>query len=414
MPKGVSPIRALRPLKNLFFCLALLAVGACVSDRQPPAPAFQYRVGGGAASSGMHTASGGETVYQISQRYQLPVQDIIRVNQLEAPFRLREGQRIKLPAPRGYRAKDGDDVQSVARLFDVSPSTVASMNGLHAPFRLSPGQIIRLPEAPVQLAATNIPPAPAPKPAVKTAKAQKPVNRTMVATRTTTTPPSVAASPPPRMAALTPAKVEQGEVLAPAPRQSAASASIQGEVLPEPKPTHVAAAYPTGPTKPTGTAVAASVPPAAAQAAATVPKPTTPVPASRTPTLAGGKFAWPVNGTVISRYGVTEGGMHNDGMNIKTAKGAPVRASENGVIVYADQELKGFGNLVLIRHADRWMTAYAHLDHIIATRGKTVSKGEVIGTVGQTGSVDAPQLHFEIRRGTQAVDPETMLAKTGS
>ena len=117
---------------------------------------------------------------------------------------------------------------------------------------------------------------------------------------------------------------------------------------------------------------------------------------------------------MISTYGPKSDGRHNDGINIKARQGAPVRAAENGVVVYSGNELQGYGNLVLIRHADRWLTAYGHMDSVVVTKGMTINRGQTIGTVGQTGSVDAPQLHFEVRRGTDALNPEPYLAQQGS
>ena len=130
---------------------------------------------------------------------------------------------------------------------------------------------------------------------------------------------------------------------------------------------------------------------------------------AKTPARSSSKFMRPVNGTIISSYGPKKNGLHNDGINIRAAKGAPVRAAENGVIVYAGSELKGSGNLVLIRHSGRWMTAYAHMNTITAKRGTVIKRGDLIGTVGSTGSVDSPQLHFEVRRGTQALNPTKYL-----
>lgn len=124
-----------------------------------------------------------------------------------------------------------------------------------------------------------------------------------------------------------------------------------------------------------------------------------------TPPRAGGKFMMPVQGAILSSYGPKPGGLHNDGINIKAPRGAPVRVAENGVVVYVG-DMRGYGNMVLVRHADRWVTAYAHLDRIHATRGQTVSRGDTVGTVGSTGSVTEPQLHFEIRRGRDALNPE--------
>ena len=119
---------------------------------------------------------------------------------------------------------------------------------------------------------------------------------------------------------------------------------------------------------------------------------------------------WPLRGNVLSSFGPKPGGLQNDGINIAAARGAPVRAAENGIVVYAGNELKGFGNLLLVRHADGWMTAYAHLDEILVERGAAVQRGQSVAKVGQTGSVGSPQLHFEMRRAGRAVDPRGVLA----
>jgi len=120
-------------------------------------------------------------------------------------------------------------------------------------------------------------------------------------------------------------------------------------------------------------------------------------------------FAWPVRGKLVSRFGPKSGGRHNDGINIAAPKGAPVRAAENGVVAYAGDDLADFGNLILIRHDGGWVTAYAHNAEILVERGDTVQRGQTIARVGTTGSVDRHQLHFEIRKGTRAVDPEEYL-----
>lgn len=124
---------------------------------------------------------------------------------------------------------------------------------------------------------------------------------------------------------------------------------------------------------------------------------------------AGGRFIWPVSGPVISGYGPKANGLHNDGINIRAPRGAPVKAADDGVVVYAGNELKGFGNLVLLRHNDRWMTAYAHMERLEVRRGQTVKQGDMIGAVGSTGSTDSPQLHFEVRHGTEALNPAIYL-----
>ena len=123
-------------------------------------------------------------------------------------------------------------------------------------------------------------------------------------------------------------------------------------------------------------------------------------------------FHWPVRGRILSAYGRKPNGQQNDGINVSVPEGTPIRASEDGVVAYAGNELKGFGNLILIRHADNWVTAYAHLGTLDVKKDQKVKRGEVIARAGQTGGVTAPQLHFEIRKGSNPVDPEKHLSGT--
>lgn len=126
---------------------------------------------------------------------------------------------------------------------------------------------------------------------------------------------------------------------------------------------------------------------------------------SAPPEEAVNNFRWPVKGRIISKYGSKPTGTRNEGINIAVPEGTSVRAAESGVVAYAGNELKGYGNLVLIRHDGGWVTAYAHNKQLFVKRGDTVRRGDVIAKAGQTGSVDAPQLHFELRKGATAVDP---------
>ena len=123
------------------------------------------------------------------------------------------------------------------------------------------------------------------------------------------------------------------------------------------------------------------------------------------------QFIWPVNGTVLSTYGEKENGLHNDGINIGAPAGTPVQAVEDGVVAYVGDELRGYGNLILIKHAEGWVSAYAHNSDVRVARGQTVKRGQVIGTVGVTGGVSTPQSHFELRRDGQAVDPMNYLVR---
>jgi murein DD-endopeptidase MepM/ murein hydrolase activator NlpD len=121
-------------------------------------------------------------------------------------------------------------------------------------------------------------------------------------------------------------------------------------------------------------------------------------------------FRWPVRGRVIVAFGPKPNGVQNDGINLAVPEGTPIKAAEDGVIAYAGNELKGYGNLVLVRHSNGFVTAYAHASDILVKRGETVKRGQVIGHAGQTGNVTSPQLHFEIRKGATPVDPSQYLS----
>jgi murein DD-endopeptidase MepM/ murein hydrolase activator NlpD len=125
---------------------------------------------------------------------------------------------------------------------------------------------------------------------------------------------------------------------------------------------------------------------------------------------AAGKFRWPVRGRVIVGFGKRPDGSHNDGINLAVPLGTDVHAVEGGKIAYAGSELKGYGNLILIRHANGWVSAYAHADQILVRPNDEVKRGQVIAKAGKTGSVDQPQLHFELRQGSRPVDPLPHLA----
>ena len=121
------------------------------------------------------------------------------------------------------------------------------------------------------------------------------------------------------------------------------------------------------------------------------------------------KFLWPVKGTIVSKYGAIGKGRANDGINIKAPRGTSVKAADKGMVAYSGNELKGFGNLILIRHDDGWITAYAHNEKLLVKKGQRVERGEKIATVGSTGGTNTPQLHFEIRAGKNPVNPVNYL-----
>ncbi len=140
--------------------------------------------------------------------------------------------------------------------------------------------------------------------------------------------------------------------------------------------------------------------------------------AARTKTLpkpepmAGNQFRWPVKGRIVAGFGVKPSGKHNDGINVAVPKGTSIKAAENGVVAYAGSELEPYGNLILIRHANNWVTAYAHNDKLLVKRGDTVRRGQIIGKAGQSGNVSQPQLHFELRKGSKPVNPLSYMASS--
>jgi murein DD-endopeptidase MepM/ murein hydrolase activator NlpD len=309
------------------------------------------------------TVQRGDTVYALSRRYGVPVKDIIGANRLSPPYILHVGESLLLPRPQVYVVQRGDTLYGIARVYGVDMHDLAGLNRLGPPYNIWVGQSLALPSqatsgtqaAPVASAAQpSLSPAPSSVPADTSTRAT-PVN-----------PPQTSSAAP--------------------------SSTAQAPVIPAPKPTPQVAQTQTQSPAP--------------QPEARATKPPQP------PPRAGRTFAWPVTGDVVGRYGPSVGGTRNDGINIAVAKGTDVRAAENGVIVYAGNELKGFGNLLLIKHSDGWMTAYAHNDSFIAKRGETVKRGQVIARAGQSGNVDSPQVHFEVRRNSKAVDPLEYMERT--
>jgi murein DD-endopeptidase MepM/ murein hydrolase activator NlpD len=145
---------------------------------------------------------------------------------------------------------------------------------------------------------------------------------------------------------------------------------------------------------------------------------TTPAPTDAQVSQAGkGRFLWPVRGAILSDFGPIPGGQRNDGINIQAEAGAIVRSAADGEVIYAGDQVLGFGNLVLVKHADGWVTAYAHLDKVSVQMRQTVTQGQELGQVGQTGGVAEPQLHFEVRYApspadkAKPVDPLLVLPK---
>ena len=304
----------------------------------------------------------GDTLYSLAKKYNTTSDEIAKLNNLSEPYALSVGQKLKVPTKVETNTVQtvslpaaqvpvkqtttrveldeitvgaGDTLYSISRKYSVPVNDLAVMNNLSAPFVLSIGQKLKVPDlskAPVRTATaatTNTVYGTTPVSSPVTEKTQT-TSKSTTAT-TTKTKEKISSDPTKKLPAI-----------------SARSSS---------------------------------------------------------------KFSWPVRGKILSNYGAKSGGLFNDGINIGASKGTAVKAAENGVVAYAGNEVKGMGNLIIIQHSGGWMTVYAHMDSMVVRRGTKVSVGQKIGTVGATGKVDEPQLHFEIRKGTKAYNPSSYLKK---
>ncbi|MBM6596128.1 peptidoglycan DD-metalloendopeptidase family protein [Microvirga pudoricolor] len=313
-----------------------------------------------------------------------------------------------------------DTLNTISQRYGVSPNAILAASGLNSPAQVRPGTTVVIPvygaagpaAAPTRVASTapvQVPaqPAPQPQPKFRLVEGSKPTApvRTATAepaqvlqapatrTRPGMAPAPVAATlaPPPVAQPLKPAPVAQPQKPA---QVQVASASPEPLVsAPRPLEPQKMAIQPQ-PVKPAVQAQPAA--PAAQPETAKAPEPA-PVAAA-----SADEFRWPARGRVIAGFGANGG---NEGINIAVPEGTPVKAAESGTVTYAGSEVKGYGNLVLIRHENGFVSAYAHNGSLNVKRGETVKRGQVIATSGQTGNVTSPQLHFELRKGSTPVDP---------
>jgi murein DD-endopeptidase MepM/ murein hydrolase activator NlpD len=295
-----------------------------------------------------------------------------------------------------------DTLDILAKRYNVSSAAILQANGYKGPRALSPGQQLIIPRPTVTAAAPAVA-APASKP-VASASSVHVVNRgdTLhnIARRNNVPVADLAKA----NHLDTSAKLSLGMKLT-VPGGKIAAA-------PEATPAAAAPAQQFATLSPPATrsvAPAGTPPQAARLASATTlvedkPVAETPVKSSEA-TGALPSFRWPVRGKVITSYGAKTNGKSNDGINLAVPEGTPVKAAEDGVVAYSGNELKGYGNLVLVRHSNGYVTAYAHASELLVKRGDTIKRGQIIAKSGQSGEVGSPQLHFEIRKGSSPVDP---------
>jgi murein DD-endopeptidase MepM/ murein hydrolase activator NlpD len=351
------------------------SVQAPVARKPPPSP--QWTWDGGTAIS----VAQGDTIDSIARRHSVPASAIMQANGITGPAILHPGQRLVIPRRQQAsqqaslpQAPGGPAARPAAA--KAAPVTAGGMTGSGA----APGvhvvaagdtlsKISRLYHKPVNeiAKANNILPQAMLNigdriviPGVRTTNNDPPKDATTAA-------PTTPAAP--------------GTKAAPAPKGNAA-------------PKQAAGAQPTE---------TASVVTPAAEAPASVSS------VKGAAQTAAPTFRWPVHGKVIAGFGPRPNGQQNDGINVAVPENTPVKAAEDGVVAYAGSELKGYGNLVLVRHPNGYVTAYAHAKELLVKRGDQIKRGQVIAKSGQTGNVDAPQLHFEVRKGPSPQDPLPML-----
>ena len=325
----------------------------------------------------------GDTLYRLAQKYSVNVDDIAKLNGLTEPYQLRIGQKIKVPGTvksqpvndqdilkvarpmvgvqtvtrvglTNVVVQPGDTLYSLSRKYSVPVNDLAVLNNLVPPFGLIPGQKLRVPDL-----------------------GQAPVAKVAIIENQTQEHKSA----------------EQDEIYGNVPKQKTTATADKNKTTKEAvnnQKQSIAAQVKTEPVK------------ISSDPNKKLPKITA---------RSSSKFSWPVRGKILSGFGAKSSGLFNDGINIGAKQGLPVMAAENGVVAYAGNEVKGMGNLIIIQHEGGWMTVYAHLDSLAVKRGNRVAVGQKIGTVGETGKVDSPQLHFEIRKGTKAYNPTQYLKK---
>lgn len=315
--------------------------------------------------NGAYIVAPGDTLATVSNRTNTPIRALIDNNGLQPPYNIRPGQELRIAERQTYVVKGGDTLGGLAKRFRVQQSALVELNNLKPPYQLRIGQSLVMPSvveaagaAPAALPQSMAAQIPAPKVDIVPAAS----NAGSV---------SASALPP-----LPGAKAAPAE-----PDLSAAEEAAEGAYESATQQGSIATA-PAAPAKPVEPAPVASAGPASA---------------------AG--FSWPVQGKVILKFGATSDGLRNDGINIAAPAGAPVMAAADGTVAYAGNQLRGFGNLVLIRHANGLITAYAHNQSLLVQKGDKVKRGATIARVGSTGNVAKPQLHFEIRKGEEPVDP---------
>ena len=358
------------------------------------------------------------------------------------------GAVTSLPGAKGWTTQGGstvtvgasDTVKSLSNRYGVPEAAIRAANGLNGAAQPVAGTAVLIPvynasataapAASAAVASVAKPAAAAPVVQQAAAASKAPVGSTRMKLVQGAQPAAaqvaaaVPAAAPAKITAPKVAEVKPAPVKVPEPKVAAKPAQVAvAAAVPAPVAAPPTKAVPVKPVATAKTEPAAEPVKAPAQVAAVKPAAPAAAPAATvvdatetTASIAAAakpstEFRWPAKGRIISGFG-GKGGASNDGINISLPEGTPVKAAEGGTVAYAGNELKGYGNLVLIRHPDGWVSAYAHNGDLKVKRGDTVSRGQTIATSGASGNVSSPQLHFELRKGSTPVDPMPHLSGT--
>jgi murein DD-endopeptidase MepM/ murein hydrolase activator NlpD len=340
----------------------------------------------------------GDTLYGIAKRHKVMISDLMAANDLKGP-NIKPGQKLIVPAsgvrpPPAVRPSRTASLRPVAAEPAIQPSPAATADAdPHDSYTVKPGDSL------YGIAARN---------KIKVGELQRINNITNVARLK----PGTVLRLPNGRAASTPAPA-----VAAAPASPAATAASNGETL-EPESRIVRVAQPVPPSAaPPGVRLlnggdgATAAPLPADKVASLARPPQTLSDASPATAVRSGKLRWPARGRIVQGFGPRPDGTHNDGIDISVPPGTDVLAAESGVVAYAGNEVKTYGNLVLVRHDNGWVTAYAYNDRLLVQRGDRVNRGQPIAKAGKSGAADQPLVHFEVRVGSRPVDPVGYLEK---
>jgi len=389
-------------------------------DKTPGLVKANGRVEAGAERMGSVVVKKGDTVEVIADRLNISKEVIIKANRLKRPYELEVGRRLKAPIAKTYVVEHGDTLYAISRRFGVPVLELEDLNHLEHGAHLHLGQRVALPGPSAEETSQAQPePTPAPKPPRRPRAVRSPEGSAAGPAQPPALPPSgvMPTQPQPQSQSQSLPPIESPPIaVGPTPQPSAAPGEpTRGPIPYTSLPGHLTGPVAQPPERGVAEPPVRGMTPAAPYGPPVV-ETTPPLTDDQVAAAGRGRFVWPVHGATINGFGPMAGGQRNDGLDIAAPLNTPVVAAADGDVVFAGNEVPGFGNLVLIKHPDGWVTAYAHLSTTEVRIRDHVAQGTEIGRVGQTGDVAQPELHFEVRYRTSAaekprpVDPALLLS----